>query len=325
LVCSMSLPKVYISVLNWNGYEQTIRCLHSLKHLDYANYQVIVVDNDSHDDSVDRIRAAFPEMKLLCADTNRGYAGGNEIALKEALTDPEAELFWILNNDTIVRPDTLTTLVEGYQQHGEALYGGIPLDENSENGEWRIQMNIWEIRKDGQYQQRGLSNYPFSQYFPTTEPRIVAGLSGSTLMIPVSVARKHGFIDTSFFLYSEEIDYCLRLRAAGINSYIVPKSVIFHVNGGSRRDKPELKPVIIYYQTRARLVLAHRHFGGFTYMTTLLKQCFFVIGWLVSSLSKGKLALKSAYFMTLGIRDGVLNRMGKTFAPENILNTSTKF
>lgn len=114
-------------------------------------------------------------------------------------------------------------------------------------------MNIWEIRKEGQYQLRNL-NFPYRQYFPTSEPRIVGGLSGSTLIIPMSVVREYGFIDTTFFLYSE-IDYSLRLRQSEIDSYIVPKSVIFHVNGGSRRDKPELKPIIIYYQTRARLVL----------------------------------------------------------------------
>lgn len=321
----MSLPKVYISILNWNGSEQTIRCLRSLECLDYSNYQVIVVDNDSHDDSVQHIRAVFPDVHLVRADTNRGYAGGNELALKEALPDPQAELFWILNNDTIVRPESLTALVRAYQQHGEALYGGVPLNENSENDEWRIQTNIWEIGKDGRYYQRILSNFPFQQYFLTTEPRIVAGLSGSTLLIPTSIVRKHGFIDTSFFLYSEEIDYCLRLRRAGIKSYIVPESVVFHVNGGSRRDRPELKPVIVYYQTRARLVLAHRHLGGIAYILTLLKHCFYVAGWLVSGILKGRLAFKSAYFMMLGIRDALLNRMGKTYAPENILSATTKF
>ncbi len=320
----MSSPKVYISVLNWNGYEQTIRCLHSLEHLDYANYQVIVVDNDSHDKSIEQILAAFPGVQFVRSDSNLGYAGGNELALKEALKDKQSELFWILNNDTVVQPDTLSVLVEAYQQHGDALYGGVPLTESSEKGDWRIQMNIWEIRHENQYQLHNLSNFPFTQYFPVTTPRIVAGLSGSTLMIPIPIVRKYGFIDTSFFLYSEEIDYCLRLRQSGIDSYIVPKSVIFHVNGGSRRDKPELKPIIVYYQTRARLVLAQRHFGSLTYIITLLKQCFYVVGWLASGISKGKLAFKSAYFMMLGIRDGVLNRMGKTFAPENILNTTTK-
>jgi GT2 family glycosyltransferase len=316
-------PRVYISVLNWNGYNKTIRCLKSLEKLDYPNYRVVVVDNASGDDSVHCIRLASPDTLIICAETNLGYAGGNELALQQALLDQEAELFWILNNDTTVRPDTLSALVGAYHQHGEALYGGVPLTENSEVNDWRIQTNIWELETGNvRYRMRNLNNFPFQSYFPTLVPKEVGSLSGSSLLIPLPIVRKHGFIDKSFFMYSEEVDYSFRLRQHGIRSFLVPQSIIFHVNGGSRQGKPKLKPIIIYYQTRARLVLARRHLGFFAYMTTILRHLLYIVAWFCASFTKGSIALKCAYYMLLGIRDGITNHVGKTFAPENYLKKS---
>jgi GT2 family glycosyltransferase len=313
----MSLPKVYISVLNWNGSEQTIRCLQSLEHLDYPNYQVIVVDNDSHDDSVERIRTAFPEVQLVRADTNRGYAGGNELALKETLADSQAELFWILNNDTVVRPDTLKMLVQAYQRHGEALFGSVPLNNvEHENDEWYTDLHYWEIDENQHYVYRKIKNARFDMLFASVDDRIVANLSGFSLLIPLSVVRKFGFIDTSFFMYMEDADYCFRLRQSGIKSILVPTSLLFHTSGGSRSDQSSVKPIILYYQVRNRLIFWRRYFGLYRYLMLLFKQVFYVIAWVGWYLVGNAQGLRSAYYTLLGIRDALLNRTGKVFTPE---------
>jgi GT2 family glycosyltransferase len=142
----MTNPKVCISILNWNGAEKTIACLETVRALDYDNYTVIVVDNASRDESVARIRAAFPDVEVLQAETNLGYAGGHRLALEHVM-DRGVDLFWVLNNDTTVRPDALSALVAAYQRWGDAIYGSVTLRADDE---LRVQFGGgWEVDAAG--------------------------------------------------------------------------------------------------------------------------------------------------------------------------------
>lgn len=103
-------PLVAVILLNWNGWRDTVQCVESLRHLDYPRVLVIVVDNASADDSVKRIRAAFPNVTLIENHENLGYAGGTNVGIRYAL-DHGAAMCWLLNNDTIAPPEALTPLV----------------------------------------------------------------------------------------------------------------------------------------------------------------------------------------------------------------------
>src|SRR5512141_114352 len=97
-------PRVAIIVLNWNGWRDTIECLESLQRLTYPNYQVVVVDNGSTDNSVEHIRKAYPRVRLLETGKNLGWSGGNNIGIKYALGQ-ETEYIHLLNNDTKAEPN----------------------------------------------------------------------------------------------------------------------------------------------------------------------------------------------------------------------------
>src|SRR5689334_13312211 len=103
-------PSVSVVLLNWNGWKDTIPCVESLRQLGYANVQIVVVDNASTDESEERIRAACPDVTLLQSGANRGFAGGNNVGIRYAL-EHSADYVWLLNNDTLVRPNTLSALV----------------------------------------------------------------------------------------------------------------------------------------------------------------------------------------------------------------------
>ena len=123
------MEKVVIVVLNYNGYDDTIECIKSIFELDYNNYQIVIVDNDSKDNSVNKIKSfldiynidysLFQENKIestskkvvfIKADTNRGYSAGNNIGIKFAkLVD--YNYIWVLNNDTVVAKDSLSNFV----------------------------------------------------------------------------------------------------------------------------------------------------------------------------------------------------------------------
>ena len=105
-----SLPKVAVIILNWNGKEDTLECLASVKKLDYSNYEIVLVDNGSVDDSVDAISKQYPDMTLLQTGENLGYAGGNNVGIRWAL-EQGADYILLLNNDTIVAADLLSAFI----------------------------------------------------------------------------------------------------------------------------------------------------------------------------------------------------------------------
>ncbi len=92
------MKSVLIIVLNWNGWRDTVKCLTSLERLTYRNFRVFVVDNDSTDDSVSQIRHAFPNVAIIEAEKNLGFAAGCNLGIRQALQE-DAEYVWLLNND----------------------------------------------------------------------------------------------------------------------------------------------------------------------------------------------------------------------------------
>jgi GT2 family glycosyltransferase len=309
-------PRVFISILNWNNAEITLRGLQFLMQLDYANAEIIIIDNASRDDSGQRIRAAYPNVRIIVSPDNNGYAAGNELALKLALTDG-ADLFWILNPDAHVAPNTLTELVAAYQRGGDALYGSVPLNQLS-----HVRLQTWAL---DQHNRPDLSRPlrvegAYEDCFRDKNPRPIASLHGSSLLIPLSVVRAHGFIDTAFFLYSEEADFSLRLWRAGVPSILVPTSIVNHQPQGAHKHHAALKPVILYYQTRNRLVLLKRYARKPTYFASLIRHGVYVLVWAFASILRGTFALKIAAYTLYGMLDAVRGKMGKTVSPEQFLN-----
>jgi GT2 family glycosyltransferase len=103
-------PGVCCVIVNWNGWRDTLECLASVREQEYDHLQIVVVDNGSTDDSVERIRSAFPEVRLIETGKNLGYSGGCNEGLRVALAG-NSQFVWLLNNDTICPPDTLRKLV----------------------------------------------------------------------------------------------------------------------------------------------------------------------------------------------------------------------
>lgn len=107
---SPQAPKVFIIILNWNGLENTLECLASVSKLAYPFRQTIIVDNGSTDGSPDRLRTAYPHLTLIEHGVNLGYTGGNNAAMQYAMAHG-ADYVWLLNNDAVVEPDSLSALV----------------------------------------------------------------------------------------------------------------------------------------------------------------------------------------------------------------------
>ena len=119
----MKDPLIGILVLNWNNPQDTIRCLRSIENSDYQNFMILVVDNGSLDDSISKLRKAFPELEILETNQNLGYTGGNNAGIR-FLLDRGAEYIWLLNDDIAISPDSLSHLVRATLEHPDAGFLG---------------------------------------------------------------------------------------------------------------------------------------------------------------------------------------------------------
>ena len=219
--------KAAIILVNWNGWQDTIACLDSCAGLDYADREIVVVDNGSKDDSVARIREAHPSVTLLETGANLGFAGGNNVGIQAAI-ESGARYVWLLNNDTTVEPRALSALVEAVSADPAAGIAGSKIT-------YFCTPNVlWyaggEFTPSGPVRHRGLDEPDTGQYDHAEETGFITGCS---LFTTAEVIDRVGLLAEEYFLYWEEADFDWRVRAAGYKLLYVPESVVRHKVAGS--------------------------------------------------------------------------------------------
>lgn len=257
-------PKVYIVILNWNGWRDTVECLNSLEDLDYSNYEIVVVDNASTDDSVKKIRERYPQLTILESDFNRGFSGGNNIGIRHALKQ-EADYVWLLNNDTVVDRKALTALVERMEEDPEIGICGSKLIyyhkpdtiQALAGGRYNRWLGISRHIGEG-----GDANHDFN--VQEIENKL-AYIVGASMLVSNEFVKEVGLLCEDYFLYYEEIDWAVRAK----NRYrlgFAKESVVFHKVGASiQKDNPNksIKSRLAdYYQIKNRLKFTWNHYPG---------------------------------------------------------------
>ncbi len=302
-------PLVVVSVLNWNTPALTLRCLRALAACDYPALRLVVVDNASGDDSVAQIRAAWPRITLLCATENRGFAEGHALALAQARTWNAAAL-WLLNSDAEPETGALRRLVDAWQAHGDAIYGGAPLCPTADG---RLQLNFPDKYLDPAGRPRPFRRdrrVIYDASWATAPPRRVGAVAGSCLLLPLRLIDTLGWLDPAWFLYCEEIDYCYRLREHGVACWLVPQARVWHAGGGSATARG-VADAIAYYGARNEIVLARRHADGVMAGLIALKK-------LLRALALAVLRPRRAAYVLRGLIDALRGRRGKAVAPERV-------
>jgi GT2 family glycosyltransferase len=297
---------VAIIVLNWNNAADTLVCLESIKSIAYSKTIIIVVDNGSTDDSVSVITAAYPDIVILQAGENLGYAGGNNLGIRFALSQ-DASFICLLNNDTIVPRDFLDSLVSAFLGRPD-LGIATPLIVEMDNPDC-----VWSAGAILE-RHKGLVERLYSGTAVSTlrdaEPFQVDVASGSALLIKRDVLVKVGLMDKDFFLYYEEVDWCLRAQAHGYHTMVVPSSVVLHKVSASLGSN---SPIIDYYMLRNQLRLITRHWFGLPRLCLLirviLRNLVTIAAFTVKNHNGCRLPHRNARLLAL--RDAVLGRWGK--------------
>lgn len=259
-------PLVAIVVLNWNGKEDTLECLASVGQLDYPNYEVIVVDNGSTDDSVDAISKQYPDITLLQTGANLGYAGGNNVGIRWVLQH-DADYVLILNNDTIVSTNLLSAFMnaEKLVPTGSVLGAKIYFYDKPDTL-W-FAGGLWESRSNS-VEHIGYGKQDGSAFNYVTE---VDYITGCALFASADTFKKVGLLDESFFLTFEETDWCYRARARGHKCIFIPDAKLWHKVSASFGGVNS--PLQLYFYSRNILLWAERHLPRSAYWSLFRETC----------------------------------------------------
>ena len=230
-------PRVHIVLLNWNGWQDTLECMRSLRRMEYRNWHAVIVDNGSTNDSVERLREAYSDLTILETQKNLGFAAGNNVGIRFALKNG-AEYVFVLNNDTTVFPDTISALVRFAEAHPAAALMGPSIDRRNPQREWPIRRELDLLTQLCTFTalRRLITRIPLVReifYCTDGPPSVVQFLPGSALFFRASSFKESGFFDESTFLDFEELIVAEKVRRAGFSVYFVPQARIWHKGSAS--------------------------------------------------------------------------------------------
>lgn len=279
----ITTPYIWTIVLNWKQCAATCVCLESLLPT-VAPSSVIVIDNGSHDGSVEQFRARFPDIVILPLPENLGFARAVNRGIRWAMSKG-AEGIFLLNNDTIVAPDTvsqLATWMWASPQRG-MVSAKVFLRDNP--------TRLWAV--GGKFTGRrvlhlGADEVDYGQYdaYPLDYVYVCAAL------LKVEMLKVVGCFDEWFFMYYEDIDLSLRARAAGYEISLAPAAHVWHHGSFSTRDKPDLK---LFYEACSRLIFFAKHLPTGQHPLFYAEELRYVLAMLLRWLHAGNLHAASAY------------------------------
>lgn len=249
---------VGIILVNFNGSRDTIECIDSLKKMTYCNYRIIAVDNNSSDDSLEKLREKKKktDFELLELKENRGFSAGNNAGIRLAL-EIGVEYILLLNNDTLAEQDFLKNLMEAVSHIPEnSVTTGTIFYAGDREKIWYAGGSFnWKTAK---VSHTGMGR-PFEAGNGLGE---VTFISGCCMCIPAVVIQKIGFLDESYFLYEEDVDYCCRLMENGVRLYYIPSAVLYHKVSSSTSKVKKMSGTTQYYMVRNKYVFIKKHYKG---------------------------------------------------------------
>jgi len=273
-------PKVAIIVVNYNNWIDTIECLDSLKNLKYENFKVFLVDNGSdkkqpENFKIENYRGIF-DLEIIFTGKNLGFAGGNNVAIKKTFAS-DFDYILLLNNDTLVEPDFLSRLVEiGESDKKIGIIGPLIykyptiINQALINDQVTKQMlkqvhydnlqnKIWfaggkiQFLPPKAYHLVKIPNFKFQIQNSITESDYI---TGCCLLIKREVIDKIGLLPEVYFLYYEDVEWCLKARKIGYKCILNLSSIIYHKQSKSALEGSFL---YIYYHIRNGFLFAKRN------------------------------------------------------------------
>lgn len=289
--------KTGIIVVHWSNPHDTIRCISSLLHLNYQNFEIILVNNGS--DQINPIKTSFPDLLIHSLEVNSGFTGGYNYGMKIAM-EKGCDYLWLVNNDLIVDSNTLTILINKFRELPDAAFLG-PVILTIEKPDVILSAGG---SINGRVSYHHHIGNKVNEAFLTLHQ--VDYISGCAILTHASVVRKIGFLYEPFFAYHEDIEWCYRAKLAGLKTYIVPEAHVWHPD---TRLRDEDRSLITYYINRNSLYFIARYFGIKDVLLQFADNIRTIISWTIRPRWKNKRNQRDALIHAM--IDFIFNRYGR--------------
>lgn len=266
-------PDVSVVIVNWNTRPVLQNALESLyKETNGVSFETIVVDNGSTDGSVELIKGFGRNVRLISLPENRGFAVGNNLGFKQAC----GRYVLMLNSDTIVLPTTLIGMVKFLDTHEDV--GCVGCKHLNLDGTLQRSVDCFPNLLGDFLSYSELYRLPF--LFPSLQKRFpwwsehdkifeVDWVNGACMMIRSEVITQVGGLDEGYFIYSEEIDWCYRIRKAGWRVFFTPEAEIIHLGGQAMNRAVDVR-IVLKYKGEYRFYRKHYPFWKYIVLRLLV-------------------------------------------------------
>lgn len=292
-------PLVSIVILNWNGFEMTKECVNSLLKIEYPNFNILVVDNGSIDDSYNKLKYHFKNIEVIFLNKNYGYTGGNNKGMKYALEKYKPEYILLLNNDTVVEKMFLLEMVKLAESEKKCV-AVVPkiFYFNPSNVLYFAGGEVNYI--SGIATHRGKYKNDSKKY---SKIRKVTLANGCCLLLKTNVLKNEIFFDDRFFANMEDVELSIRIIKCNWEIFYQPKAIIWHKESYTTK-KANINHFRLYLATRNIILMQRKHTSKILFAIFLLIFC---IRWVLLMVFKELFkpsSKNSIYFIILGFLHG---------------------
>ena len=245
---------VSIIIVNFNGKHHLEKCLKSLMEIDYKNYEIILVDNNSSDDSIEFVKKLYPSVMIIQLEKNYGFAEPNNIGAKKA----KGEFLLFLNNDTIVKPNFISELVKVINSDSKiAICQSLLLKPNG------------EIDSSGDFVDT--LGRAYSSREKVSEVREILTARGAAMLIRKESFFDLGQFDMHFFATFEDVDMGWRAWLWGYRVVLVPNSLVYHTGGQTIK---KISDEVRFHGIKNTLILRLVNFEWYLAIKSIIKLFF---------------------------------------------------
>ncbi len=295
-----SSKSIAIVLVNWNGFDHTIKCIDSLRTVSYSRASIVLVDNGSEEKELERLRE-IPNVILIENEKNLGFTGGNNVGIKYAY-ESGFDFIMLLNNDTTVEPGFIEPLINELEESVGAVQPKIYSMHDREQiwsagGRFKawigLPVTIGEGSKDnGQFD----------------EIKTLDWITGCCLTFRREMVDEVGYLDDTYFILFEDADWSLRARSKGYNLLYIPDSKIYHFESATAVSRKKGKegyrsPFRQYINIRNHLFLVRKHVPAKFMFSAAIYQMVKITKFLVYYVLRGRWT-KFRYTLR-AIRDGL--------------------
>jgi GT2 family glycosyltransferase len=302
-------PMITAVIVHWKNADDTAECLESLSRVEYPNLAVCLVNNNSDDLDETRFRQAFPRIHIIDSHQNLGLTGGNNLGIRKALEDG-ANFILLLNPDTVVRENLIHSLLPHFDDPDVAVVGPVITYYDFPDRVWFAGGDYSRTLGYTRHPLMGTNVKTLGMHDGTA--RQVTWINTCAMVVRGEVFGRVGLFCEEFFIFFDEVEFCLRVGEAKLKCLLVEEGLVLHKVSASigKRGSNEFTADKAYYFGRNSLVLVWKRARTVWKVTGILSQFLVVLPyWIGQCARAGRPGVMRDY--VAGMIDGVRGRTGR--------------